>query len=59
MTSHSIPKRRMMMIIIIIIIIIIIWQGLLEYAKHAYDIIHKNSNGVVVYDDALGNYDKI
>lgn len=36
-----------------------IWQGLLEYAKHAWDITREDANGVVVYDNALGNYDRI
>lgn len=37
----------------------IIWQGLLEYAKHAGDITHEDANVAIVYDTASENYDKI
>jgi hypothetical protein len=36
-----------------------IQQGLLEYAKHAWDITLEDTNGAVVYDNALGNYYRI
>lgn len=32
-----------------------IWQGLLEYAIHAWDITLEDTNGAVVYENELGN----
>lgn len=37
----------------------VIWQGLLEYASNAWDIARKDTNRVAIYDDVLGNYDKL
>ena len=36
-----------------------IWQGLLEFARIAWDIAHKDADRAATYDDMLGNYDKI
>lgn len=36
-----------------------IWQGLLESARIAWDIAHKDGDRAATYDDMLENYDKI
>lgn len=34
-------------------------QGILKYARIAWDIVHKEVDKATVYDDTLRNYDKI
>jgi hypothetical protein len=37
----------------------IIWQKLFEYARIAWDVMRKEAERVVMYDDMIGKYDKI
>lgn len=36
-----------------------IWQGLIEYARHAWDAARKEANNGTTHKDVLGDYDKI